>query len=277
MTLKHQYDSQDAIPEQYRELYSEKSGKWEITGISGLATQANVSRLETALTKERNDHKATKEKWAPFAELGSIDDVHAKLDKIPELEAAAKGKLDEAQIEEIVQRRVEGTIRSKIAPLERQIGSLTKERDEYRSTNEKLSATETRRQLSDALRPHLVSKKVRPEHYDDVEMWAERQIAKSEDGQFVTRDNIGITPGLNPADWLDEMLTKRPGWVPGSKGGGATGSGSTGNLGSNPFSHDNWNVTEQMRFTKAHGMEKATQAAAAHGTTPGGPRPQPKG
>ena len=41
MPLKVIHDTLEDIPEAYRELYSEKNGKWELTGIVGLVTQAD--------------------------------------------------------------------------------------------------------------------------------------------------------------------------------------------------------------------------------------------
>ena len=112
----------DDIPEQYRDLYTEKGGKFELTGITGIKTTADVQRVQQALDNERNAHKETKASFEPFKDW-KFEDVQAQLDRLPELEAAAKGKLDEAAIEEMVERRVHGTLTSRTAPLERQIAS----------------------------------------------------------------------------------------------------------------------------------------------------------
>lgn len=273
MALKHQYESESDIPEQYRELYSEKGDRWEITGIVGLKTQADVDRVQSALTKEREAHKATRDKFQPFAELGSIDELHAKLDRIPELEAAAKGKLDENAIEEMVQRRVDGVLKSRTAPLDRQIQALERTNRELTESNARLTASEQRRELFDALDPHVAAMKIRQEHVEDVRLYAERHFERTEDGQLVTKDGVGVTPGLTPKDWLAELVERRPGWTPASQGAGARGSGGAGGAGGkNPFSHRDWNMTEQGRIYSSD-PERATRMAEAAGTTIGGPRP----
>lgn len=268
MALKYQYDSEADIPEQYRDIYSEKGGKWEVTGIVGLATRANVDRLESALTKERDAHKATKAKFEPFAELGSIDDLHAKLDRIPELEAASKGKMDEAAIEEAVQRRVDGVIKSRLAPVERQLTNAEKELGTLRETNAELTAKDTRRSLFDTLDPHVTAMKVRGEHIEDVRVYAERHFERTEDGQFVTKDGVGVTPGMTPKDWLGEMLEKRPGWTPPSMGSGARGGGGSGGAGGpNPWKGGkDWNVTKQMEIARTD-PDRAKRMAESAGTS----------
>jgi hypothetical protein len=44
---------------------------------------------------------------------------------------------------------------------------------------------------------------------------------------------------------------------------------------SNPWTYENWNLTEQGRFFVAFGLVKCEQLAAAAGTTVGGPKPKP--
>ena len=97
------YDSVDDIPESvdnFRELFTEKGGRFELTGFTGIKTEADVARIQAGAEKERNDHKATKEKFSIWSDLDHAE-VMAKLDRIPELEAAADGKLDVAMIEEL--------------------------------------------------------------------------------------------------------------------------------------------------------------------------------
>ncbi len=75
-----------------------------------------MDSVQTALVKERGDHKITKNKLAAWEEL-KYEEVIAKLDKYPELEAVAKGKLDEAAIEGFVSKHINGTIKSQTVPL----------------------------------------------------------------------------------------------------------------------------------------------------------------
>jgi hypothetical protein len=278
MTLKAVHDSIDEIGEQYRDLYTEKNGKYELTGIQGVKTEADVARVQTALEKERTDHKETRDRLGVWGDLDH-EEVMGKLDRFPELEAASKGNLDEAEIEKIVQRRVEGTINSQVAPLERQLKQLTKERDEVVQTRDNLLGEKRQRVIHDNVRTALTAAKVVPEAFDDALMLAERVFEiRDDDSAVVTRDNVGVTPGIAADVWLQELQERRPHWWPGSQGGGArgTGPGTGGMYADNPWSHENWNMTAQGRVVREKGMERAEAMAKAAGTTVGGQRPPAK-
>src|SRR4051812_33728781 len=77
--LKTIYEKAEDIPEGFNELYLERNGKFELTGIEGVKTQADVERVQDALRKEKELHKAAKsalEKW------GDLDpaEIPAKLE-----------------------------------------------------------------------------------------------------------------------------------------------------------------------------------------------------
>lgn len=270
------YDSEEQIPEAFRELYTERRGKWELTGVRGIKTQADVDRLQRSLESEREEHRQTKERYRPFSELGDLDDVRQKLDRFPELEALADGKVDEGEIEKLVDGRVEGRIRSKLAPLERDMKSLQQERDQLAQENDALKTERTRRTVSDAVTKALNAAKVLPEAHEDALLLAERVFEIAEDGEVITRDQVGVTPGLRPAEWLQEIQERKTHWWPGTTGGGARGGARPGVAlgGPNPWSAKSWNKTEQGRFLREHGEEKAKRAAEAAGTTIHGPRPE---
>lgn len=266
--LKAIHDKLEEIPEAYRELYTEKNGKWELTGIAGVKTEADVNRLQTALNKEREEHKATKEKLSAWGDL-DVDDVHAKLDGLPALEAAAKGKLDDAKIEEIVQQRVEGTINSRVKPLERQILGLTKERDTAVAERDALSTEKRTRLITDDVRKALVDGKVIPEAQEDALILAERIFEVNEAGNVVTKEG-----GMSARDWLADMQPKRAHWWPANNGqGGRAGSGGGSLMADNPWSAGNWNLTKQGEYIRQHGREKAAQAAKAAGSQIGATQP----
>lgn len=274
--LKAVYDSLDDIPESvedFRSLFVERDGRYELSGLAGVKTTADIERLQKNLSLERDAHKQTKEKFRPFAELDP-DEVFQKLDRLPELEAAASGKLDDAAIEEIAAKRADGAVRSKLAPVQRELKAAQSELEQLREQNAALASERAARQRQDALRPLMAKANVLPEHYEDVELYAERHLEQTEDGQWVAKDGVGVTPGLQPKEWLAEMLEKRPGWVPASVGGGAKGSGGGGAGGSNPFSAKGWNVTAQGQLISTKGLEYATRMAEAAGTKVGGARPR---
>jgi hypothetical protein len=276
MALKAIHDTLAEIPEGYRPLYTEKNGKFELTGIDGIKTAADIERVQTALTKERNDHKATRDKLGAWGDLDPAE-VTSKLDRLPELEAVAKGKLDDSKIEEIVARRVDGTLKSKLAPIERENKTLKQQLEEERAQRTKLEGERRQRSIHDRVRSALVNGKVLPEAQEDALIIAERVFDLGDDGKVVTRDNVGVTPGLEPEAWLAELQPKKAHWWPGTTGGGGTGNrGGGGGGSSNPWSHDGWNLTEQGQYQKRHGTERAEQMAKAAGTKLGGPKPAKK-
>ena len=87
MALKAILDSLTDVPEALHGEYVERNGKFELQ-VEGMKTQGDVDRLQTALTKERNDHKASKDKFAPLAGF-EINDVLDRYNRHEELLAAS--------------------------------------------------------------------------------------------------------------------------------------------------------------------------------------------
>jgi hypothetical protein len=276
MALQAIYDSQDQIPEAHRELFSERNGKWELTGITGVRTQADVDRVQGSLTAERNSHKATKDRLRAVHFKGrsvvdmNDDDLRLAvegLDKYEELEASV-GKVDEAKLAQIIETR----LRSRLAPIER-------DRDTARARVQILELADRTRRIHDAVRAANLAARAKlvDTAMEDVLMLAERVFEVGEDGAVTTRSQMGVTPGIGPDVWLVEMAAKRPHWWPLSGGGGARGAGGgNGAFPNNPWSAETWNLTEQGRVIRSLGEQKAQQMAEAAGTTVGGLRPVKK-
>ena len=183
-TLTASYDKQEDIPEtaDFRALFTEKNGQWELTGITGIKTQADVDRVQVSLTKERDDHKTTKTSLAVWSDLD----------------------------------------------------------------------------------------------HEDVMMYS-GMFEISDDGNVVTRDGVGVAPGLDADAWLGELQERKPHWWPASQGGGARGTGGGGGFqGKNPWTAEGWNMTEQGKLLRDKGKEYADRMAAAAGTTVGGSKPKEK-
>ncbi len=276
MALKAIYDKEDEIPDEFRSLYTEKNGKWEVTGIEGIKTTADTDRLQVSLNKERDDHKKTKEKLGKFGELDP-DKSQALVTENEELRAnletaeaaAGDGKPDEAAIDKLVEARVATVAR----PLERQIAALEKTNGEQAGTITAHELKDTNRTISDAVREAGVSSKIIPTAMDDALMLGERMFEVTESGEVLTRDGVGVTPGIDPVVWLSEMQDKRAHWWPASNGGGAGGGGGGGGTGSdNPFTSKSWNMTKQGQMLRTN-PEQAERMAKSAGTTVGGPKP----
>lgn len=271
MPLKAIVDSLDDVPEHFHELYTEKNGKYEISGIEGIKTQADIDRLQSALTKERNDHKAVKERFSVFADRDPTE-ILGILDRVPELEAAAAGKIDDAKLNEMVESR----LKTRVAPLEREKGTLAQKLTEYEQRVQMYETKERTRTIYDEVRSAIgKTQGFQQSAVEDALMFAERMLEVTEDGKVVTKDGVGVTAGVDATVWLSDMQNRKPHWWGPTEGGGATGNRGTGGGGSNPFSHAGWNMTEQGKLYREN-PARAEQLAKAAGTSIGGARPQPK-
>lgn len=272
VTLDLSYDSADLIPSGFSGLYDEVDGKFALAGVNGMKTQRDVAAVQEALRKEREDHKRAKEALTPYSSLGDVAEVQAKLDRIAELEAAAEGKLDDDKINSIV----EGRLTQKTAPLERQVQTITEERDTFKLENTELKGQLETRDRNDAVRAVAAEMKVITTAIPDVEMVAGMYLERNEAGDFVTKADVqGVTPGVDIKQFLKEMQKVRPHWWPASQGGGAGGGIDINNGEANPWSGDSWNVTQQGQILRKD-RDLAARLAKAAGTSIGGPRPAPK-
>lgn len=267
MGIKAIVDSLDEVDSKYHDLYKERDGKYELTEVEGFRTQADVDRLQSSLTKERNDHKATKSKYSFLADLEPAK-VQEMLDKYPELEAAASGKIDENKLNQLL----EGRLSSKTAPLQREIEKLRNELQDKEGVIETYTKKERSRLISGEIQNACRKLNVQSEAVDDATMY-ENYFEVDEDGRVITKDGIkGVTPGVSAEVWLTDMQSKKPHWWGASSGGGASGSRSNSTHANNPFSAKHWNLTEQGRIFNEN-PTKAEQLAKAAGTTVGGARP----
>lgn len=268
MGLKAIVDDINTVEEKYRDLYTERNGKWELTAIEGMRTQADIDRLQGSLVAERNEHKATKVKLDAFDGLDAAN-VRAELARIPELEVrASNNKLNDAQIETIVS----GRVKQAVEPIQQQLKTAQTELTTARTEIDGFKSKDRTNTINGAVRDAAVKSKVLTGALDDVLLYGERLFEIDATGRVVTKADIaGVTAGIEPSVWLTEQQKNRAHWWPASSGGGAAGSGGTGG-GVNPFSKDGWNLTEQGRMHNEN-PAKAEQMAKAAGTTVGGLRP----
>lgn len=272
MPIKVLIDKLEDVEEPFRGLYTEQNGKFALTGVEGMKTQADVDRVQASLIKERGEHKATKEKLAVFGDR-KVEDILAELDTIPALKAAAEGKFDEAKVNELVEKR----IGSKTGPLDRQIAQLKKNLDDKEIIINDFKSKETTRTIHDSIREAVgKAQGFQAAAVEDALMFGERHLTINDEGKVVTKDNVGVTPGVDAVVWLTEMQNKKPHWWGETKGGGAQGNqGGGGGSGKNPFTRENWNLTEQGKLIKEN-RTRAEQLAKAAGTSIGGGMPLPK-
>lgn len=270
MKLKAKYKTREEIPVGYEDLYEERGGEWLLVGIEGVRTDADIQRLQTSLTAERAAHTETKTKLKTFEQaLGgqSAEEVVAKLDRIAELESAAGGKVDEAKLNELA----EGRVKSRLAPVERERDQLKEKLADAEKKIAEFIGREKTRSLHDAVRAK-VGQMLEPTAVEDALFLAERHFEVDDSGTILTKEGVGVTPGVGPDVWVTEMQKNRPHWFKQTTGGGLVGGRNSKGVPSNPWTAENWNMTQQAQIVKDD-PAKAEQLAKAAGTTIGGRRP----
>ncbi len=272
MDLKAVYENLEefeaAVDEGFRGLYSERDGKYELTGIAGVKTATDVDTLNTTLKRVREERKQVKLKLAKFGKLDA-EQVQSNLDEIEDLRAkleiaeaaAGDGKVDDAQI----QKRVDAQTAGQLRPVERERERLQKETEEQKAVIALHEQNNTNRMITDSVRTAAGEAKIVVSAMEDVLMLSERVFEVTEDGSVLTKDGIGATPGIDPAVWLTEMQSMRPHWWPTSVGGGASGGNGTGvGMIDNCFKPGpHFNMTKQAELYKSDPVKYASMKRSA--------------
>ncbi|QEA10926.1 hypothetical protein [Vibrio phage vB_VpS_CA8] len=261
ISLMTSYNAVDEIPEPFRGLYTEQDGKHVLSKVVGLKTQDDINRLQGALDKERNDHKAVK---GALAKLGdrSIDDVLTILDKVPAWEAL-EAQSDPSKIDELVN----GKLSQHTAPLQRQVTELTTERDGYKEKFEALQTQVKTDKIRGTLKDAALKAKALPEAADDIANMGLGLFDVDDAGNVVVKaDAKGVTPGIMPEVWLNDLKDSKPFYWPASQGAGGQG-GQGGGGQNNPWKQETLNLTEQGKLVQTN-PALARQLAQAAGVTP---------
>lgn len=270
MGLKTVVEKVEDLEEVIRPLYVQKDGKY-ILDIEDLNLHPEVKKLRDENGARRIAAKQLEDKLKPFEGL-NLAEIQEKLDRLPELEAAAAGKLDEAKMGELVEVR----LKSRIAPLEREKKTLAETNEALRLENEGLKQQGRQRIIDDEIRKAATISKIVPEALEDALLLGSRVFEIDEAGKVVVKDGVGYTPGIAASSWFTDLQSKRPHWWGPSSGAGAQGSkGGNGFAGANPFTHDGWNMTQQGALVRTDPV-KAEQLAKIAGTSIGGQRPPAK-
>ena len=286
--LKTVYEKQEDIPDGYGELYREKGGKFELTGIEGVKTQADIDRIQGALTKERTDHKAAKDQLATVtAAIGDLDPatIPALIEERDALKTQVEsitkdGKLDEGKVNERIQAAVTqavGPVKRDLDAAQRQIEAEKKKTEAANGQVEDLKLQGRRNTIRSAIRDAAIAAKVLPTAVDDAVLVGENMFELTDAGTLVTKNDAGVTPGLDPKEWAKDMQERNPNWWAPSVGGGAPGGKGGGVTGKdNPWSAEGWNVTRQGQMVKDLGATKAAELAGRVNAKLGDTKPAPK-
>jgi len=268
------YNSADEIPSGYEDLYTEKDGKWHLTGVKGMKTSEDTRKLQDSLNKERKAHKETKDK---VAKLGGddvdIDEVVEQLDELEDLrariEAGEGGKVDETKLEEMVEAR----LKRQLKPIERERDQLKSRNQELEGENATLHTTINNGTIESRLRSLAADEKVVGSAMDDIVFMGTHLFEVAEDGAIVAKEGArGIEAGITPDIWLTDMKEKRPHWWPASQGGGAGGGKDGAGNGVNPWSAKGWDFEAQGAMVRAD-RGKAERLAKAAGSKIGATAP----
>lgn len=271
MAFKMELESLDGLPEEVAKEYVEKDGKFVIQ-VEGMKTQDDVNRVQTALNAERTAHATLKSKVSATFGDEKFETIREKLDKLPELEAAASGNLDETKIATIV----EGRLKAKTAPLEREISNLKTENGTLKEQVTTFTTKEKGRTIADQIRAEAAKAKMLDGAVEDAIFLGRSVMELQEDGVAVVKASTSFTEGLSAKDFVAQLQEKKPHWWGPTIGGGAGGNRGNGpSATNNPFSHENWNMTEQGKLVTAD-RSRAEALAKAAGTSIGGRKPAPK-
>jgi hypothetical protein len=209
MILKSSYTSKEEIPEQYRDLFTQKKDQegnefWECTEIEGIKTQGDVDRVRKALNNEKEEHAETKKN------LKAIETERNEAnDKVTALEADDKKSADQKEIILENQRLKREN--------EKLTGDLTTTADELTGIKTQVVTGKIEAALRKAAQGIV---------RDDAIEHATQELSKNfiiSDGEVLTRTDLGDKSGLEPKGFLEKIVKEQPWLVPASTSGGAQG------------------------------------------------------
>jgi hypothetical protein len=268
MAIKLSYDNRDDIETAYIGLYTERDGKWELTGVEGMKTTADVENVQEALRKERQDHRKAIDTLKTFRGVDP-DKIHEDMDELTELRAM-KSRFEKGgddKTDEEIENLVAARVAKEKGPLERELNALKEEFDTTKGERDTFSNQITTSKLESQIRKAASEANVVPSAMDDIILNGVSGLELNDEGKAVTKDT-----GLDVSVWMTDMKPKRGHWWPASEGGGAEGGKGSGATGDNPWSKANWNLTKQGEVVKTQGQTVADQMAKQAGvTTPGVP------
>jgi len=213
--LKQLYENKADIPAEYVGLYTEKDGKFVLTGIEGMKTQDDVDSVQGALRRERELKRELQAKIDAYDGIDSAG-LRESLDELARLRTTG-GKIDDSKIEDIVAER----LKLDKSKHERDLEALQTKNTELLSVNTNLVNEKNKTLIEKSLRD-AAKGKVSESAMNDV-LFRASMFEVSEDGNVLTRDGMGVTPGQDPVKWIDETLTNNTHWQKTSSGAGARG------------------------------------------------------
>jgi hypothetical protein len=255
MALKFKFKTKEEIPAELASHYVERDGAWVLDADGG-ADKSKVDEFRNsnlALIKERDDLKKRFEGIDP-------DEVRKLAQEKQRLEDEQRVKAGE--FDKVLDSRM------KAAKLEwdKQLSGVASERDA-------LVTRLTAIQIEQGVTESASKRGLRATAIPDITARA-RSVFKlvngvptafEADGQTVRPGKDGVKP-MTLEEWVDTQVSEAPHLFESNAGGGAAGNGSGGagnRSAKNPFTKENWNLTEQMKLQRTDPQLAARLKASA--------------
>ena len=230
----------------------------------------DVAKLKTALAAERGAHKDTKGRYTGIdMTAAEIQELRDRADDLNfQLEAAPK-----AASPEELEDRAELLAARKTRELDRELSTLREQNQSFSDAIKAHEGAATQRSLRDAAIDALAGDKgvkIVDSAREDLIPFVERSFEMNDLGEIVSKDGVGLEPGLTVRETLTEMQAsgRRSHWFSQSAGAGAAGSKSGAPAGGpNPFSKDSFSLTEIDQLVKSD-PSRARALAKAAGESP---------
>jgi hypothetical protein len=228
-----------ALPDPVRAEYTERDGQFQLQ-VDGAFSRIDRDTLQRSLEAERGDHKTAKQRLAAFGDA-TPEGMHTVWDKLVEARTQIDAGTGSEDVETAANRISESRVAAAVRPLERQVGTLTGERDTAVQERDTLRSTINTSKVTDAVIKAFGAKGIGGinDAKPDVVLFSQRTFELNEAGEVVSRDVDGVTPGLPPKEIFTDMVSKgeRRHWFAPTTGAGAR-PGSGGDLANNIFKVD---------------------------------------
>jgi len=265
MALKFKFKTREEIPAEQVSLYTERDGAWvlDVDGAIEMARLEELRHSNAALARERDELKTRFDGIDP-EQFRTLLAEKQKADEAALLNGTPLPSAEREKVEKVLESRIKGLK----ADLEKQVVTLTSERDALTS---RLMAI----QIDQGVITAATRRGLRSTALTDISARARAVFrlvngvpaAFESDGKSVRYGRDGLTP-MTLEEWVDTQVTDAPHLFESNAGGGAAGNAAGGSgrphgLAKNPFQRETWNLTEQMRLQKSDPNLAARLKAAA--------------
>ncbi|NBB81649.1 MAG: hypothetical protein GVY36_19775 [Verrucomicrobia bacterium] len=269
MTLKAVLDEDQfgELDESHQGLYREQDGKYvlDVDDVDNFPTVHGLKTGHIRSKKERDQYRdqfeSLKRKAGPLADFDDIDLSDADPERLESLLPYLTGEREIPSGDGGPKVDVDKIKANAVKPFERKLSEAEQTAEQYKGLLHK--------HVRDSALTSALSKSKVAEPYFDAAMAMFRSRIKvvEDDGNLIPMIEDDAT-GEMPVDkyikeWAQTDQGKAFIEATGNQGGGSRGSGASGKI-KNPWSPDNWNMSEQGRIYRED-PERARKMAAEYG------------